>query len=233
VKNRTERKSSYDRVADEYVRRMLDELRDKPFDREVLDRFADAVRGQGAVCDIGCGPGHVTRYLRDRGVEISGIDISEAMIERARRLNAGIEFQQGDMTSLPVPDGTWVGIVAFYSIIHVSRDEVVATLRELHRTLRPTGLLLLAFHVGTETMHLDEWLGQKVSVDFVLFTPQEMTLYLRAAGFEIADIKEREPYPDIEHQRRRAYILARRGRAAQQADAADDRALHTHSPARS
>lgn len=55
--------SSYDRVADEYVRRIFDELRHKPLDRQLFDRFAAAVRGAGPTprpaCDMGCGPGRV------------------------------------------------------------------------------------------------------------------------------------------------------------------------------
>ncbi len=62
-------RDSYDRVADEYARRIFDELDHKPFDREILDGFADAVRGLGPVCDLGCGPGQVARYLRARGVD--------------------------------------------------------------------------------------------------------------------------------------------------------------------
>jgi hypothetical protein len=81
----------------------------------------------------------------------------------------------------------------------------------MKRVLRPGGLLLLAFHVGDETVHLDEWWGQAVSVDFHFFRPQEMADSLRAAGFEVEEVVEREPYPDVEHQSRRAYIFARKG----------------------
>jgi hypothetical protein len=83
-------------------------------------------------------------------------------------------------------------------------------LGELLRVLRPGGVLLLAFHIGDDTIHLDEWWGQKVCVDFFFFSSEEVAGYLRAAGFEIEEIIERAPYPDVEHQSRRAYIFARR-----------------------
>src|SRR5262245_14089732 len=98
---------SYDRVADEYVRRIYDELRHKPLDRELLDRFADRVRAVGPACDLGCGPGHVARYLRERGARVCGVDLSPAMVDRARRLNPDIDFMQGDMRALTVPDDAW------------------------------------------------------------------------------------------------------------------------------
>jgi SAM-dependent methyltransferase len=201
---------SYDRVAAEYSARISGELEHKPLDRQLLDRFAERVQGLGSVCDLGCGPGHVARYLHERGVRVTGLDLSAEMVEQARRLNPGIEFRRGNMLSLDPEDGTWGGIAAFYSIIHVPRTEIAVALEEMKRVLRPGGLLLLAFHVGDETVHLDEWWGQPVSLDFRYFRPEEMADFLQRTGFEVEEIVEREPYPDVEHQSRRAYILARK-----------------------
>ena len=202
--------TSYDRVVDEYVRRIFDELQHKPLDRQLLDRFAASVRDVGPACDIGCGPGHVARYLHEHGVEVCGVDLSPAMVEQARRLTPDVAFRQGDMMALDTPDSAWAGIAAFYSIIHVPRGDMARALGELRRVLRPGGLLLLTFHIGDETIHLDEWWGQQVCVDFFFFRPAEVAGYLGEAGFEIEEIIEREPYPDVEHQSRRAYIFARR-----------------------
>jgi hypothetical protein len=49
--------TSYDRVAAEYVRRIFNELEHKPLERQLLDWFAASAKGDGPVCDIGCGPG--------------------------------------------------------------------------------------------------------------------------------------------------------------------------------
>jgi SAM-dependent methyltransferase len=202
--------ASYDRVADEYVRRIFDELQHKPLDRELLDRFAARVRAQGPACDMGCGPGHVARYLQEQGVDVVGIDLSKAMIEHARRLTPKIEFRQGDMLSLDVPDESWAAIVAFYSIIHIPPGDLPRALGELRRALRPGGTLLVAFHIGDSPIHLDEWWGHKVSVDFFFFQSEEIAACLRAAGFDVDEVIERDPYPGVEHPSRRSYIFARR-----------------------
>jgi SAM-dependent methyltransferase len=202
--------TSYDRVADEYVRRIFDELQHKPLDRQLLDRFAARVRDVGLVCDMGCGPGHIARYLHEQGVQVCGVDLSGEIVERARRLTPGIEFRQGDMMALAAPDRAWAGIVAFYSIIHIPRADLAQALDELRRVLRPRGLLLLSFHIGDDTIHLDEWWGHKVCIDFFFFRSAEIAGYLTSAGFEIEEIIERDPYPHVEHQSRRAYIFARR-----------------------
>jgi len=90
-------RESYDRIADEYAFRIFNELQYKPLDRELLNRFAAEVAGRGAVCDMGCGPGHVARYLRDVGTSVFGLDLSSQMIEQARRLNPDISFREGNM----------------------------------------------------------------------------------------------------------------------------------------
>ena len=128
---------SYDLVADLYVERIYGELDHKPIDCQLLDRFVERANVIGPACDMGCGPGHVARYIHDRGGHVIGIDLSPAMIEHARKLNPGIEFSQGDMRSLEIEDETFGGIVAFYSIIHIPRAQVVPALVELKRILRP------------------------------------------------------------------------------------------------
>src|SRR6266568_772310 len=205
-----ELRDGYDQVAEEYVVRIFHELEHKPLDRELLDRFAAEVHDLGPVCDMGCGPGHIAHYLHSRGVNVLGIDLSPRMVEQARQLTSGIEFQEGNMSSLNVDDEAWAGIAAFYSIIHIPREEVTQVLREFRRVLQPNGLLLLAFHQGQETVHLEEWWGKKVSIDFIFFQRAEMEGYLRTAGFEIEDSLERPPYEGVEVQTQRVYIFARK-----------------------
>ncbi len=201
---------SYDRVADEYAQRIFDELQFKPLDRQLLDRLAAGVPAGGIICDMGCGPGQVARYLYDHGAQVIGVDLSAQMIAQARQLNPDLIFKQGNMLALDVADEAWAGIAAFYSIIHIPREDVMTALHELKRVLQPGGLLLVAFHLGTEVLHLDEWWGRPVSADFFFFQAPEMQAYLQAAGFSIEDLIERPPYPEVEYQSHRAYILARK-----------------------
>jgi len=203
-------RESYDRVAEEYVRRIYDELAGKPFDREALDRFAERLRGRGVVCDMGCGPGHIARYLADRGLPVVGVDLSPGMLEQAAALNPDLSFYRGNMLALEEPDDTWAGIVAFYAIIHIPRAEILAALGELRRVLKLGGLLLLAFHIGDAEGHETEMWGHEVAIHYTFYGAAEMAGYLEAAGYVVEEIAEREPYaPDVEYQSRRAYLLAR------------------------
>jgi SAM-dependent methyltransferase len=210
-RTRDDLRRSYDRVAGEYARQFSGELEKKPFDRKMLDWLGERVGGAGPICDMGCGPGQVARYLRGRGAAVCGLDLSPEMVRRARELNPGIEFSVGDMLALTgVADCSWGGVAAFYSIIHVPRPSVAAALGELLRALRGGGLLLLTFHIGRETLHRDEWWGEEVSLDFIFYETAEMKDYLVAAGFALEEVIERDPYPEVEYQSRRAYIFARK-----------------------
>ena len=203
--------TSYDRVAEDYAEQFKDELDKKPFDCRMLDRLVETVGTREAICDLGCGAGHIARYLKDKDANVCGIDLSPKMVEQAGRLNPDISFQQGTMLDLKDVDGSsFGGIAAFYSIIHIPRDSVTRALREIKRVLRSGGTLLLTFHIGQETRHLDEWFGKKVNLDFFFFETDEMKQNLETAGFEIEEIIEREPIPDVEVQTRRAYIFARK-----------------------
>ncbi len=201
---------SYDRVAGVYAERFLHEFDHKPMDREMLDRFAERVRSKGRVMDMGCGPGHLARYLHELGVDAFGVDLSPGMLEEARQAHPEIEFRQGDMRSLDLPDGSLAGIAAFYSLIHIPRREVSTVARGFRRALQPGGLMLAAFHRGDHVHHADDLLDTPVSLDFTFFEPHEMEIYLRAGGFLIDEVVVRPPYPDVEYPSERVYILARR-----------------------
>ena len=205
-----ELQNSYDRVAEDYAREFSDELDEKPFDRMMLDWLAEKVNGLGVICDLGCGPGQIASYLHRRGVKVCGVDLSSGMIEQARRLNPDIPFEQGDMLALTnVADNSYGGIAAFYSIIHIPRTSMVHALRELRRVLHPEGFLLITFHIGEEVIHRDEWWNEKVSLDFNFLQTEEVKAHLKTAGFKLEEAIERDPYPDVEYQSRRGYILAK------------------------
>ena len=187
-------RNDYDRLAEEYARRIFDELQGKPLDRELLNRFAADVNGRG-----------------DAGTTIFGLDLSPGMLKQARKLNPGLIFREGNMMALNLPDGILAGIVAFYSIANIPNEFLPVVFGEMQRVLQPGGSLLLAFHMGDGTTHEQELWGHPLAMDFFFFQPAEIQRLLEGAGFSVEEIVERDPYsPDVEHQSRRAYIFARK-----------------------
>lgn len=202
---------SYDVVADEYRDRLSNELAEKPLDRALLAALVEQVGPGRAVADLGCGPGHVTAWLAQRGVPVVGIDLSPEMVAVARREHPEAEFREGDLLRLPASDGEFGAAVALYSVIHLGPDELRSAFAEIRRVLRPGAPLLVAVHLGTEVRHLDEWWGHRVDVDFHFFEAQTLLGALTDAGFAVEARLERVSYPH-EVETRRLYVLARNSR---------------------
>jgi len=197
---------SYDRVAADYAARMFQELDGKPIDRALLDDVA--AHADGLICDLGCGPGHVARYLHKRGAVVCGIDISPAMIAEARRLTPGLRFEVGDLRALSFADETVSAVVAMYSLIHLDPVELGVAINEIARVLTRNGIFLAGFHSGNEVRHVDDLWGHRVELDFHFFEPGEITSALEAAGLKVTKVVEREPYAGVEVETRRFYTVA-------------------------
>lgn len=217
--NKTDRiatiRDDYDRIAAEYADHLGKELEAKPFDRELLLRFAGAVAVRGMICDMGCGPGQVARFLRDAGAEVFGLDLSAQMVAQARLLNPDLRFEQGNMLALDLPDGGLAGIAAFYAIVNFPGNLLPTILREMVRVLAPGGLLLLAFHIGDEVLRPEALWGKPIRMEFFYHQPVKIRELLCDAGFAIEETVERSPCaPEVEHQSQRAYIFARKPQAA-------------------
>ena len=204
-------RESYDVLATEYTLHIANELQNKPFDQSQLLKFSEETRGNGLICDLGCGPGHVARFLSDAGSDVFGVDLSPRMIEEAGRLNPSITFREGDMLALGLGDETLAGVVAFYSIVNLSEDCLEAVFHEVARVLKPDGVLLVAFHIGNGVVELSELWGHSISLRFSFFQPSTVRKSIENARLTIENCLEREAYaPEVEYQSRRAYILARK-----------------------
>lgn len=198
----------YDKVAREYAERFSGEHEKKPKDQEMLHRFAQEIGRRRPAWDFGCGPGQTTQYLTNLGIEISGLDLSERMLERARTIHPEIHFQKGNILELEFGNNSIAGAVALYAIVHFSEEQVSRVFHEVFRVLQPGGIFLLTYHIGEETIHVEEFLGKKVDIDLMFFTTDFISSCLSKSGFNRIEIIEREPYPGVEYESRRAYVFA-------------------------
>jgi len=181
-------RSSYDTDASGYAEKVRGLLGQRPYLRASLALFAELVQGAGGgpVADVGCGPGYVTGYLHDAGVDVFGIDLSPEMIAIARRDYPHLRFEVGTMTDLALADDSVTGIVAFWSVIHVPDHAVPGVFEQFRRVLRSQGLLLVGFHVGDQTRHTSEgYTGCPIDVDSHHRRPSKIAGWLRDAKFTI------------------------------------------------
>ncbi len=204
-------RAAYDRIAGAYLDRFGDELRHKPLDRALLRVVVDAAPPGLPVLDAGCGPGHLTRYVRELGADAMGIDVSPGMVALAGERNPDIPFRVASLLELGVPDASCAAVIALYSVIHLPQGALPDAMREFSRVLSDGGLVLLSFHVGNEVVHRDEMLGHPVSLDFHLLRMDDVTAACASAGLLVDATLERRPYAPTEAPTRRGYVLARKG----------------------
>lgn len=168
-------------------------------DRRLIGEWAATV--QGPVLDAGCGPGHWTAFLRERGVVVHGLDLVAEFVDGAAARFPDLDFRVGDLGALPVGDRALGGILSWYSLIHTEPERVPEILREFARAIRSGGTLLLGFFTGPRLEPFDH------AVVTAFFWPIPLLAdALATAGFEVLETRSRTDPGARPH----AAILARR-----------------------
>jgi SAM-dependent methyltransferase len=205
-------KICYNLTAIVYSQKFLNELDQKPFDRNILDRFSEMVPADGSIYDFGCGSGQTTKYLNDKNRHrIVGLDFSEDSIIIAEKNFPGIRFVVDDMLDSKMDSSTADGIIAFYAIVHFEYNDIKIVLKEWHRLLKNKGYCLFSFHVGEELVRIENFLNVKGATAAWRFLNVDTILSLAGeTGFKIIDAVIRYPYKGIEHESKRAYIIMKK-----------------------
>ncbi len=170
---------------------------------EEADRLAGLL-GEGArVADIGCGPGHHTQMLRERGLQATGFDLSAEMLSALGTPG----LVRADMLALPIADGALAGIWCSAALLHIPRSMVPAALAEFARVLRSGGELVLAVAEGVgerwETVPYDVPGHDELRRYYVLHSFDDLSAQLEAAGFDVYEHWRRETHRQWLHIRAR------------------------------
>jgi SAM-dependent methyltransferase len=184
-------RTSYDRVADNYVELNLGDITTYPWLRTAIDGFAAAVHGLGPVLDVGCGPGTVTAYLAERGLDVSGVDLSARMIEHARRLFPDQRFAIASATELELEASSLGGILGWWSLFNLPRHILPQVLNSFAQALVPGGHLIIGTHMGDGEIERTEAYGAvPVTWTTHLWQPDELWALLAAASLDpVAELR--------------------------------------------
>lgn len=204
-------RQAYNLAAQRYHELFHDEMSQKEYDRNLLDRFGGYFNQDSLICDAGCGPsGHIGRYLFDKGIPVIGVDISDRCIQLASENNPHMRFERCDMGDTPFEDETFDGVIVYYSIIDTPKNHVGRLFQEFRRVLKPGGRLLVAVKAGTTEGYLTELLGIEIEIYFSLFTLEEIKRYFEDEKFSIEFLEQRNPYA-FEISSERIFAIGRKG----------------------
>lgn len=148
----------------------------------IFDKFKEAIEG-GYVLDIGCGGGRTTEFLRTRTRRYLGIDYSERMVEACRRQYGALEFIRCDASDMSIfGEGSFDFVLfSFNGIDAMSHEKRIQTFKEIHRVLKPGGILAFSSHNRDDkniVLAYDRF--EKVSVTSVLRNVLNVLSYLKA-----------------------------------------------------
>jgi cyclopropane fatty-acyl-phospholipid synthase-like methyltransferase len=196
--------SGYDAVADAYERL---ELEDRPWPRmRWLAALLEPVPDGARVLDVGCGNGvPVTRAMAAR-FAATGVDISAAQLERARRNVPGATFVHGDLATVDF-DAPFAAIAALYVIEHLPRELHADVFARFHRWLEPGGRLMFTVEPYDEPGVVGDWLGHPMF--FSQHDPEATLALVRDAGFEVIESGVESQF-EGDHDVEYLWVLARR-----------------------
>lgn len=154
---------------------------------EWLSRLSGSLSPGSKVLDLGCGTGvPAARFLSEK-FQVTGVDLSDTMIRRARRLVPKGTFIRGDMTEVNLPEREYAAIIALYSIIHVPLTAQRKLFGRIHGWLSPRGRFLAVLgHAACEGWERG-WLGSDVPMYWIHADAGTYRGWLSSAGFDVIE----------------------------------------------
>lgn len=158
------------------------------FPRTFIDKFAQLAKEK--VLDIGSGPGRDGMILKEKGLDITCLDASEAMVKLCQE--KGLKAILGDFNKLPFENETFDAVWAYTSLLHVPKAEVDKPIDEIKRVLKDKGILGLGLIEG-DTEEYKESSGVNMPRWFSFYKKDEIESILKNHGFEQLYFEEFKP----------------------------------------
>lgn len=170
-------RTSYNKIAKQWT-----DIRKHSFVSKLVVNFADKVKPNGHILDIGCGSGlPLTKYLSEKGFRVTGIDVAEEMIAIAK--SSSIEkatFVHGDFLDFDTTD-KFDSILAWDSLWHFSKTEQASLYAKIGSMLRINGFFLFT-HGNIDSEHVDTMMGEQFYYSAI--AEQDILQQLTNNGFQ-------------------------------------------------
>lgn len=212
-------KQVYDVIAEEYdFRFSASTPSDRRFNEMEMHFILGKLKPQDEVLDMGCGTGRFTVPMAEKVRKVAGLDLCPSMIEKAREKAAGrgvhIDFNEGDMTSLPYKDASFDVVTSMVALMHIPLEQRQAAFSEAARVLRPGGRMIInvkntAFEslcptdrfVGVDVTDVEHKqlvftenrTGEDLITNWYSFSPEEITKLFSTAGLSLVHMRANIP----------------------------------------
>lgn len=183
-------KKAYDSIANQYYQA----YKDDKTDFEYIDKFLNMCNKK--ILDLGCGMGHYSKYIKNRGLEVVGIDFSKGMLKIAKENEPDVKFIELDIRNLPNDlENDFDGVLIAYVIHHLSKTETKECLINLKQYLLNNAKLLILFREGNKILNEEEPFNPEFNYVIKEYEKEEITELLDECGFDVLEIEEK-PYKE-------------------------------------
>lgn len=168
----------YNRIAEDYYsHRNLSKFNNE------LEEFASLLPKNAHTLDVGCGAGIPTaKFLTERGIKVTGIDLSDKMLNLARDNVPSAKFVKMDMLKLEFNENTFDGIISVFALFHVPKENHYDVFKKFFEILKPGGILMINSGVS-ESEGTSRFFG--VPMFWSNFSPKTTLDLVKKAGFSI------------------------------------------------
>lgn len=152
-----------------------------------LNIFVSMLSGK-KILDVGCGSGRDVAYFLEEGLEPLGIDISDGLLEEAKKRVPKGNFMKMDMLSLKFDKESFDGIVALDSFLHIPKAEGKKVLANFFKILKPNGPLYLCVKEGEGESFIERKEHDNNQRFFAFYKQVELEELLKSIGFKIVEV---------------------------------------------
>lgn len=182
--------SSYKSNIENYIEKFERPGRNESMNHN-MDKFVSMLKGK-KVLDIGCGPGTYSNLLAQKGLDVIGIDIVEEFIEYAKQKYPKAKFKVMNMKNLDFGSGSFDGIWAFASLLHLTKKDIPSVLKSIHRIMKDSAILFLTLKFGEGERYEEDVYNPKNKRFFGFYQKEEIVNLLEEANLKILEINQNE-----------------------------------------
>lgn len=184
--------ATYNQYAQVYDEEVIDFW--NKFPKSFLDAFTEQIPGN-RILNLGSGSGRDAVLLRDYELEVICVDASSEMIDMTKRM--GFESQLADFSQLDFPLGSFDGVWAYTSLIHIPKDEARQVIAKIRKLLKPSGIFAIGVIEGDSAGMVERKTMPGTSRYFKNYSSKELRELIEPLGFKLTQEHRYQPHNNV------------------------------------